>query len=341
MNLQNKRTRKTIKSALGMTLGCLTEDKPRELGKHFIDKHYSQQSCNTGRWLRSHLLIEHGSNWNRLTGKCKTYTYSAEGVEYIKQVLNLANTPKQEIVSSSIQQLFDTELVTKQFVYKVAEQSKRLVHPLQNYKKEYKRLVLAQNNLGYEYDIVCSAPTLLHQFSWNYSHGHILESIDEYITNRSVVRKRLAQETQLCEKNIKKIISALFSGGKLAANKYSSLFELCEYDAARVMYLQQDQFVRQLRADIRVMWNYIKPHLQSTGIAKHTKRYITYMTPKNKWNLYFQLEREVLDSINLYLCNRSIDVFLEHDGFTSSDQVDVVELSDWVKCNTGFDVSFE
>lgn len=341
MNFNNARTRKRIKSALGMTLGCLDEHKPRELGTRFIDKFYSGQSNATGKWLRSQLLITHNNTWNYVNKRCKTYTYNPQGVQQVKEILGIMNTPAQDIVKEQLQACYDTELKTKKFVYRQAEHSGRLLHPLQNYRREYKRNILAQNNLTHEYDIVCCAPTLLHQFSWQFSHGHVLNAIDDYITNRTVHRQRLADSTDLPVKNIKKVINALFSGGKLAANNYSSLFALCEYDPARMIYLQNDSFICDLKQDIRQMWKYMKPHLESTGIPQINKRYTTYMTPKNKWNVYFSLERSVLDSIRVYLFEQSNDVFLEHDGFTSQRDVDTDLLSEYIKTNTGFDVLFE
>jgi hypothetical protein len=62
---------------------------------------------------------------------------------------------------------------------------------------------------------------------------------------------------------------------------------------------------------------------------------------RQKWLLYFQLERQVIDAVRDYLDLRSIKYFLIHDGWTCSDQIDQRELSDYVRDLTGFDVKFE
>ena len=328
-----------------MTLGVLSDTKPKQLGTRFIDRHFGQQQSATSKWLRSTLLVNHDSNWNRSTGRCKTYTYSPSGVEHVRNILGLMNTPKTEIVTENIQNLFSSELNTKQFQYTEGAKSNRLVHPLQSYRREYKRTVLQQNNLTHEYDIVCCAPTLLHQFSWQFSHGHVLEHIDDYIINRSTIRENLAAQTQLPVENIKRILNALFAGARIAGTRHADIFQLCNNDPARILYLQQDSVVMGIRSDIRVMWKYLKPHLEQTGIPQIRTRgsttYSVYLTPKNKWNLYFQLERSVLEQIRSFLDQERNCVFLEHDGFTSEKSVDCIALSDFIGSRTGFDVKFE
>jgi alpha-galactosidase len=65
------------------------------------------------------------------------------------------------------------------------------------------------------------------------------------------------------------------------------------------------------------------------------------ITSKQKWNLYFELERRVIDSVRTYLDQRSIKYFLIHDGWTCDREIDKEELRDFVRENTGFDLSFE
>jgi hypothetical protein len=81
-----------------------------------------------------------------------------------------------------------------------------------------------------------------------------------------------------------------------------------------------------------------------------TKRYITTKTNKSrllplssrdKWNLYFRLERQVLDTIRNYLDKTGNKYFLEHDGFTTQKQLDENELLDEIYDKTGFILELE
>jgi hypothetical protein len=49
----------------------------------------------------------------------------------------------------------------------------------------------------------------------------------------------------------------------------------------------------------------------------------------------------VISSISRYLRELNIKCFLEHDGFSSNQLVDVVELCARVKLDTGFDLKIE
>jgi hypothetical protein len=62
---------------------------------------------------------------------------------------------------------------------------------------------------------------------------------------------------------------------------------------------------------------------------------------KQKWNVYFELERVILNSVRTYLDKRSIKYFLIHDGWTCNREIDREELENYVREQTGYEIKFE
>lgn len=354
-NPNNKRTRARLKNALGMTLACLSPDEPRPLGTRFIDRYYSQQQNEVSRWLRQTLLTEHKSSFKFGSGKseCKTYTYNPRGVALIKQLLddetvynsNSNLSYEQQVKQHSrrmavewVDTVFDIDDI------EYADKSNRLWHPIQNLPKETRKDYFYRVDMPAQYDIVACAPNLLHQRSWRHSYGLVLESIDDYTQNRSAIRKKLADEAELPVNNIKQLINSFFAGASLGANPKFECWNLCGGDVAKIKFLQQHPFIIDLKSDIKEMWNYLKPELNTTTITDRkgrTRKLV--LTPSNKWNLYFQLERSVLNSIRNYLDQFDIKHFLLHDAFASpvlSDEM-ITDLIEFVRIETGFFIELE
>jgi hypothetical protein len=80
--------------------------------------------------------------------------------------------------------------------------------------------------------------------------------------------------------------------------------------------------------------------LRTKTTNKGTERRLP-VNSKQKWLLYFELERQVIDSVRDYLSERSIKHFLIHDGWSCSSEIDRTELSLYVRTQTGFDLTFD
>lgn len=353
-NFTNARTRKTLKNALGMTLGCLSADKPRPLGTRFIDKYYTNPTKVTGAWLRYILLETHDNHWNSETGKCKTYTYKPEGVRLIKEILaerkpynthsNLSymhqiETENRRIAVEWCNKAYDFESVEYE------DKSNRLWHPIQNIRKDIRECYLREQGLPLQYDIVCAAPNLLHQLSWRHSLGHVLEYIDDYTNNREKIRAMLAHETGLPIENIKILINSLFAGARFGANKHCATYKYVNNDKSIIEYLNCHTWFSGLRGDIKQMWEYLRPELPVTKrLLSNGKWRNEQMTPKNKWNLYFLLERRVLNEIKSYLelPDVSVRYFLIHDAFVSEPlPYGIDDLQMWIKGGCGYSIEFD
>lgn len=344
MNPSNKRTRKTLKRALGMTLGMLDPEKPRQLSTRFIDRYYGQQQSNTAKYLRSTLLKPH-SNWNMETGKCIEYTYNPLGVAEVKRLLDIpqtVNKHQQRIQNRALGlEWANTEFDFESIDY--ADKSNRLWHPIQNMPKSIRNSYLKTQGLRVQYDIRSAAPSLLYQLSWRYSHGVVLDTIDHYINNKDSVRARLAHESGLPVTNIKILINSLFAGAVLGASSRFSCWEYCNRDAGVIEFLKQHPYICDLRADIRQMWEYLRPGLPVTTLTLsngRTRR--VQMSPRNKWHMYFVLERSVLNEIRSYLELVGVKYFLIHDAFVSEPlPYGIEDLCYWIEAGVDFSVRFD
>jgi len=388
-NLNDPRTLKRIKHALGFVRGCMSETESHAWGTRYIDKHLGQINHKLGKFLRSHLLIETKSTWNKDSGICKEYKLNINGYHYIKdmytykQYMSISNwksfTKTKNVMEMArlidsndnynsypiVQQVNDSRLTTEwandtfktefdnlDFIYH--DKSNRLWHPLQNVRKTDKKHILAENDLKYQYDIVCCAPTLIHQYSHQvplividdkYIQGPMdlyLFAVHKYLNDRTSVRQQIANETEIPEKLVKIIINALFAGAQLGNNPTCAIYKLLNGDKARIEYLKQHPYIIELRNDIKIIWEYLRPVMTKRyATTKTNKRRLVPLSSREKWNLYFQLERRVLDVVRNYLDKTGNKYFLEHDGFTTQKQVNENELLDEIYDKTGFTLQLE
>lgn len=345
-DFSNARTRRTIQRALGMTLGCLHDQKPRELGTRYIDQYYGQQQNTTGQWLRKTLLVTHKDTWQfGDISSCKSYTYSPEGVQLIKSLLSMPveSSPKH---TKLINRQLGIAWAQKNLQFKsvkYTDKSNRLWHPIQNMPKRIRSAYLKGCGLRVQHDIRSAAPSLLYQFSLEHSGGVVLETIDHYVHNKQLVREKLSTETGLPIQNIKVLINSLFAGAVLGASSRFSCWEYCNQDRSIIKFLQQHPYISDLIADIKQMWEYLRPnlpvHIQKLKNGK-TRR--VQMTPRNKWHLYFLLERQILNEIRSYLELVGVKYFLIHDAFVSEPlPYGINDLKYWILAGSGFDVEFD
>jgi hypothetical protein len=169
-----------------------------------------------------------------------------------------------------------------------------------------------------------------------------LFALRDYLQNRHERRAELARAADIDINTAKRIVNALLAGARLSTNPTTEIFQLLNSDPARVRFLQQHEWLTALRADIRTCWDYIKPTLprRSRTQANGSERMIP-ITSRQKWGLYFDLERQVLNEIREYLRETSNAHFLEHDGWSCQRSVDLQQLQQRIHERTGFRVEFE
>lgn len=372
-NFKDPRVINRCRHAMGFACGVMSETEPRSWSTRVIDRYFGQQTTDISRWLRETLLIcvdefyrfEKKSNKksNNEKGICKKYVINPQGVADLKKSLNITvvpqlnNKPQMDpiaaIVRSQAQANHTAELNTGDFVYK--DQSHRLWHPLQRYRRPIRKQILSDAGYQHQYDIECCAPTLIHQRSqtipeiindrgrWQQGPMDLyLFAVRTYITDRTRIRQHYAEQMEIPVEVIKEIINALFAGARISHNNQSDIYEMLNGDRALIEFLKQDPFITELRADIKICWDYIRPvMIKRTKKTKRGTERLLPLTTKQRWNVYFELERIVMDSVRTYLDQRSVKYFLIHDGWTCDREIDREELSEYVRNSTGFDLRFD
>jgi len=346
-NFSDPRVVKRVRKALGFARSCFSETKPRQWSTRYIDKHFGPQTNALSKWLRQQLLVTTNAWWSKDQGKCKEYVLNGSGYEQLAQQLKSDNDAvicvydlSKELVLDWAKEEFKDELATKVFNYN--DKSSRLWHPLQNVRKEYKRDILAQANFKYEYDIQCCAPTLIMQLAQRHDMHLYLPHISGYLANRKYCREQIALNVELDPSAIKVIINALFSGAKLGMNPTFDIYKMLNGDRARITYLKQDPYLTGLREEIKICWDYIKTGLPRRSVVnKNNKEQMLPISSRQKWGVYFDLERVVLNAVMNYLKLTENQFFAEHDGWTTTDEVDQNELIDYVFQTTGYRIKID
>jgi hypothetical protein len=250
------------------------------------------------------------------------------------------------------------ELESGVFTYN--DKSNRLWHPLQRYRKQMRTEILADHGYQHHYDISTCAPQLIHQYSqqipevlapegkrqrikWQQGPMDLyLFALRRYLKEKEVVRAEIAQALDLPIQAVKELINALFAGAVISANKDSDIYHILAGDVARIRWLQQDPYTQELVSDIKTCWEYIRPVMQMrTKKTKSGQERRLPITSRQKWLLYFELERSVIDSVRTYLSERSIRHFLIHDGWSCDQEINQIELSEYVRDQTGFVLTFD
>ena len=360
-NINDPRTQKRIKKAIAFTNAFLSDTKPRGWSTRYIDKYFGQNQNELSKWLRTKLLICTNDRYAKDTGICKEYIKNQSGIDsLIKQVILYPSvlqvqTPVisvLQVTKDLINEEFGSELKSKNFVYQ--DKSSRLWHDLQRVKKEYKQDIFSENGFKFEYDIECCAPTLIHQYSqtipeithdtkWIQGPMDIyLFALRDYLKDKKQIRTQLAIDAEITYQQAKEIINALLMGAKLGHNSDSDIYKMLNGDRAKIEFLKQHEYLKQLREDIKTCWEYIRPTLPITYITdKNKKQRRLPVSNKQKAGVYFDLERQVLNTCRDYLDKINNKYFLEHDGFVCEKELDKEELSKWVKINTGFDIKLD
>jgi hypothetical protein len=324
--------------ALGMCKAFLSETKPVELSKFTIDRYFSQQQNTTGRWLRMKLLVEH-NGWDMYSGKCKTYTVNPEGAKLVNEILQvnksynafsgLSDTANNQTINHTLA----VDWALKNYPFRditYTEKSNRYWHAVQNLRKTVRNEYLVRNGIVNQYDIVCAAQTLLSQ-TYTHATGRRLELIESYIANRDTIRKKLANDLDLPIQVVKTILTALFAGARIVSNTRNDIFQLCEYDVARIEWMKQDMYLTELRKEISTMWRGIKPLLKTDA----------RLSAKLRWKCYFALEKQVMDVIIKEAQDTNNNYYIIHDAIATQRELDQTLIKQLIKDQTKFSIEIE
>lgn len=327
-NAQDPRVRRRIEHAIDWCLYNLSETQPKQWYTRYLDKHIGHTHRKLGKYLRDTLLIVQDNHWNMHTGSCKHYLLDAQGVKRLCKLLGLplprryTNFKKQRILQHAHKQFGNA---IQQGVFEYEDKSNRLWNSLQNVPSNLRTELFHQYGYDYNYDIRSAAPTLLYQ------HAKVQKptpEIDAYHLDPSKWRHRLAQEVGCNLLQAKQIINARFAGAYLGLD--NSLARHLNGNRIQHWRLKNSEQFQRLSADIRLMWTDIKE--QEGGVR---------MNSRNKWSVYFRLERQVMNVIQRELRQMNCRYFLEHDGWRCDRFVVPNELEQKIKAKTGFVIQLE
>jgi hypothetical protein len=336
-NLNDPRVKKRIRRALGFACSSLSENKGRAWARVELDRHFGTQNHDLSKWLRSKLLVKDSDRYSMDQGLCKQYTLNIEGVLALQELYNVVNIVKfpsvaqvQEIVQNTgiawAKEQYGTQIQSGVFEYK--DKSNRLWNDIQRLPTEIRRPLFAEQGYHWEYDIRACAPTLIYQKARNEGMTRPTPTLTAFLEDRQLYRQALSERLDCTEQQAKQIITALFSGAKLGPG--NAIADVLNNDMAKLAILKNNTWIKELRKDIKKCWDAIKSSEKSLRLRS-----------RDKWMIYFELERSVMNVVRTELNKLSVRYFLEHDGWRCDSHVNEYDLRLAVKKRTGYSVEFD
>lgn len=380
-NFTDPRVVRRIRRALGWVAACMEPDQTRHWRSTEIDRWCGQGQHDLGSYIRGSLLIPTESPHKNLATGYRLNLSGYHRLARLVGLIQTQAPPQgqaqqefhKEISETQIQtsmapadwalREFHNELRTGQFSYQL--HSDRHWHPLQNMRRAVKARVFHQSDYRYQYDIQCAAQTLLLQYSQQIPEkldsdrlvgprGHRrplwlqgpmdqwLPNVQAYISDRRRIRQELSERIGISTDLAKQIITALFAGARISVHHRSAISRILDGRVDRIQALRTDPFIAPLKDEIRTIWEYIRPTMSrrtQTDRLGRTRR--VPITSRERWRLYFQLERQVLAAISDYLMSTGNQFFTEHDGWVCRHPVNQTDLIEHVRQVTGFQIQLD
>jgi len=360
------RVRRRCEQALGFVSACFHTEHARPAARTWLDRRLGQAHNPVSAWLRSNLLVCENDTYDHLSGRCKTYRRDTSGMEYVRAGLagefhgtrlqwsqqRRRDPESRDFHAEAVtwcRDAFVAELESLRFEYQ--DKSDRLWHPLQFVRRPIKVAIQVDAGLGHHYDIESAALTLLLQHSQHipleidadgvYLRGPMdlwLWGIQHYLAHKATCRQQWARDLEVTVPQIKEIITALVAGARISERPESAVFSMLGHDRARLQALREHAEIGQFRRDLRLMWDYLKWVMPRRRVETRRGPRWQAISSRDKWNLYFRLERSVLDQVRHYLRERQNPCFLEHDGWATRDPIDGTDLERHIAITTGFRV---
>jgi hypothetical protein len=335
-NFNDPRVKKKCLRALGFVCSSLSVDKPRAWARVELDKWLGHQHRDLGRWLRNSLLINDSQRYSMDRGECKKWLLREEGVNHLCEIYNnylITKLPSANKVSKSTQIAIDwaenqykDALATGCFEYK--EKSNRLWNDIQRIPSEIRKPLFAKHGYEYEYDIQACAPTLITQLARKQGMTRPTPVLNDFLDNRQNYRTALAERIGCTERQSKEILNAIFAGAKLGPG--NAIANILDNNTHQLDLLKTNMWFTSLRKDIKKCWDAIKSSEKSLRLSS-----------RDKWMIYFGLEKSVMSVIRKQLIKEGNRYFLEHDGWRCESYIDPYSLRLCVRKHTGYDIQID
>ena len=328
-NFNDPRIIKKASSAWRLTSINLHATKPRQWSTRHIDTWVGHNS-KLSKWLRSQLLICVDPYYNPEQGKSKKYILNEANwidlgmrLELFKKLPCATQVKAARIQAADA--VFGQQIATGNFAY--TQKNNRLWNPIQRLDNATRKPLFANYGYVHEYDIRSAAPTIIAQYARNLTTKPTT-TVDAYIEDPTHYRNQLAQDLEVDVKTAKTLITQRFAGANFGPQ--NSIANTLDGRWVAYNKLKNHTWYGSLSEDITHIWTSIKPH---AGI---TQRF----TSRLKWNIYFQEELKVMQSVHSYLRENNIQYFHEHDGWRSPKPVDLNQLKQHLQIDTGYTLDF-
>jgi hypothetical protein len=255
--------------------------------------------------------------------------------------------------------------------YDEPEPGNRLFAPFQNISKQVRVEYFKE---WHDYDIEAAAYSLVHQHYltqvlpwWNSSPELRKPKTDRLITiqkvyqEKSRIRNHLAKELGVSTDMVKLMLQIILFKANFFLNPKSSFYDTLQkngYDPyAFYAIANKSPLLQQLIAEVRLLWPPVMTYWNFTHDKRGRKKFVSetidkstgeiktrYKSGSFRANIYFELERRVLDVANdylIYIEHQDLsDIRLIHDGFFCKNAIDKDELEHYVFCKTGYQVKY-
>ena len=235
--------------------------------------------------------------------------------------------------------IFSSELSgLKSFDYK--DISYRRFHLLQNIKREYQDIFFSKSIFKYKADINTAALSSIISFIEQTSEVDVeltFPIIFEYMSDKDKYRKNISKLFGVDEAKAKKIFAHLSNKGIISFSNFTSWRDLIEDDivGSKTMSARKDIWLMQFYEEIKYMWKLAKSSANKSGLVPFT------VTDKNKFDLYFWLERQIIECAEEMLKARNNKYFLLHDGWISAKEINPKEIEQAIYLKTGLHIKID
>lgn len=340
-NFSDPRIQRAVKRAIEFVELRISNSSSNWVSSREIDKHLTHSGRPLGKYLRNKLLIVSDNYYNFNTGQCKKYTKNKLGIKELKSAIDFKS------IDMALPDELDQQIELGQFDY--VEKSDRLFNPIQFIPSNIRGPLMANRGYRYSYDIEAAAPTLLYQQAQRLARARQqnlhLSTIEQYINDRSTIRRRISENSDCPEDIVKKVINALFQGGHLTCHWDSKLFSDLNRDYSLIKRLQVDPTIIEINKDVKSLWASLRDQFPVRYITdKNGKSRRQRLSGKDKSGYYRELEKEVGDVIrkSMRKYKKSLkEVLWIHDGWLCDEFVDPNLLIDEVKRQTGFVIKLD
>ena len=208
------------------------------------------------------------------------------------------------------------------------EKTYRKWNGLQTIKSDFKPLFYKHTVFTHNYDIPNSAVTVIMSYVESRKGINTVEqfpNIHHYINNKKQVRQMVMDLFDIDYKQAKDVLMHLTNKGYISKSDKCRWKEVTNDPFGRKLHKLrlEGHFLLDFYAEVKELWRMAKEiHRDEFASGKIP------VNPKSehRFNLYFYLERQILDVITSKLDSAGISYLTEHDGVRTTSELDQAEI---------------